>query len=580
MINTRTAVMVGLIATACVAPAFAGTEPAALSALVKLPVKEVTVFKDGHALVLHSGKMPTDKSGNVLMDYLPTPILGTFWSYASDKNCELTSVVASPRKVLVERTALNIREILEANTGADVVITDVNNNSFHATIVGIPERNCEELEKTAGPNGDQKLPVQGNLILLKTSEGTKVMKIERIRNVAFEGEYKSRVRKTEFRNLLTLKLDWKGKPRERADVGMMYVQKGLRWIPSYKVTIDGSGSAKIKLQGTLINDLTDLQDVKMHLVIGVPTFQFKDMVDPISLQKTIARVVRRSRGSESSRLSTAIMSQVADMRSANEQVPVEASPEVTGSEQSEDLFVFDVEHVTLKKNQRMVIPITAFTIPYTDIYTVDIPFTPPPETWSQLRGRHETELGRLFRAPKAVHRIRLNNKSKYPLTTAPALVMRNDRVIAQGIMRYTSAGSETDLELTTAVDIRIEKKDKESERTPNAVRWQDHQYGRIDLRGTIKLTNYRKHPVQLEVTRHVLGNVTDTDHDGTIEMLNVFEDSSFLPSGGFNRLSWWGWYNWPHWWYHFNGVGRIVWKLKLDPGENVELGYTWNYYWR
>lgn len=44
------------------------------SALQKMPIKELTVFKDGHAFVLHEGAMPTDKSGNVLLDYLPTPV--------------------------------------------------------------------------------------------------------------------------------------------------------------------------------------------------------------------------------------------------------------------------------------------------------------------------------------------------------------------------------------------------------------------------------------------------------------------------------------------------------------------------
>ena len=42
-------------------------EPATpLAALVSLPVKEVTVFKDGHAFVVHGGSMPTDASGNVV----------------------------------------------------------------------------------------------------------------------------------------------------------------------------------------------------------------------------------------------------------------------------------------------------------------------------------------------------------------------------------------------------------------------------------------------------------------------------------------------------------------------------------
>ena len=32
-------------------------------ALAKLPVKEITVFKDGHAFLLHEGVLPTDETG-------------------------------------------------------------------------------------------------------------------------------------------------------------------------------------------------------------------------------------------------------------------------------------------------------------------------------------------------------------------------------------------------------------------------------------------------------------------------------------------------------------------------------------
>ena len=100
-------------------------EPApALSALAHMPVKEVTVFKDGHAFVLHSGTMPVDAKGGVVLDYLPTPVMGTFWPFANDKACKLSSVTASQSRVAVERTAMTIRELLEANVGAEVTLTE------------------------------------------------------------------------------------------------------------------------------------------------------------------------------------------------------------------------------------------------------------------------------------------------------------------------------------------------------------------------------------------------------------------------------------------------------------------------
>lgn len=586
MNRTLVAVTVVLSLTASLVVA---EQAAPLGALAKMPVKEITVFKDGHAFVLHAGRMPTDASGNVLMDYLPTPVLGTFWPYSADKKVKLSAVVASKRKVLVKQTALTLRELLEANVEAEVFITETDNKTYLATIVGIPTRSSKELEATSPPNSGEKLPQKGGLILLKTDNGVKAVKIDRIRDVTFKGEHRSTSQREEFRNLLTLKLGWKGKPKAAADVGMMYLQKGVRWIPHYKITIDSEGKAHVKLQATLINELTDLEGVTVHLVVGVPTFQFKDTVDPISLQRQAAQLSQYFRQSSQSAyaMSNAIMSQVAYNQPVAVARPagVDLGPAVAGSQRNEDLFVFDIKNVTLKKGQRMVIPVTEFTIPYRDVYTLDIPFTPPAEVWGSVRQRYwqrsrssrNTEVARMFHAPKVMHKIRLTNKSKYPLTTAPALILCKGKVLAQGMMQYTSAGSEVDLTVTTAVDIRVEKDEKQTNRTPNAMKWNGYNHARIDLAGKIKLTNYCKKTTELEITRHVLGNVGKADQDGQAEMVNVLEDPGFAPSGG---RYWWQWYSWPGWWHHVNGIGRITWKLKLDAGKSVDLKYNWYYYWR
>ena len=71
-----------------------------------LPIKEITVFKDGHAFVLHEGKMPTDKNGNVCLDYLPNPVIGTFWAYSADAKVKLSSVVSAKIIISLENTAL------------------------------------------------------------------------------------------------------------------------------------------------------------------------------------------------------------------------------------------------------------------------------------------------------------------------------------------------------------------------------------------------------------------------------------------------------------------------------------------
>ena len=64
------------------------------------------------------------------------------------------------------------------------------------------------------------LPEKGNVVLLRTTEGTKAVTLERILDVTFKEPPKASVGNVEFRNLLTLKLDWGGRrPEPTADVG-------------------------------------------------------------------------------------------------------------------------------------------------------------------------------------------------------------------------------------------------------------------------------------------------------------------------------------------------------------------------
>src|ERR1700751_844305 len=85
---------------------FAIEKAAPLSTFGKLPIKELTVFKDGHAFVAHEGELPTDNHGNVVMDYLPAPVVGTFWPYVADPRASMRTVVAGQQRVAVEHTAL------------------------------------------------------------------------------------------------------------------------------------------------------------------------------------------------------------------------------------------------------------------------------------------------------------------------------------------------------------------------------------------------------------------------------------------------------------------------------------------
>lgn len=551
----------------------------------RLPVREVTIFKDGHAYVLHEGSMKTDDTGDVVMDYLPNPVMGTFWAYSAQPGVTLESVVSSRDELDVEHPSTSIEDLLKGNLGKAVLVKETTRSeTYQATILRI----LEETSPTpnAGVNRNYQPPQSTvKIVLLKAAEGIRAVPVNQIQQVTFLDNPSDSVMRKESKDTMALHLDWNGqKPAAEATVGMAYVQLGIRWIPNYRVEIDGNGKAVLKLQGTIINELADLDDVKTHLVIGVPNFAFKDVLDPISFQEAVTQLSSHFRTDNRTAyaFSNAIMSQQAAYNYEQRSIPmpgqngIDLGPELEGTGKAEDLFVFTLDHVTLKKGQRMVLPIAEFTLSYEDVYTVDIGFAPPLEMRRNFNSDQQLQLARLFHKPNAIHKIRLDNTSEYPLTTAPATIFKDGRILAQGMMTYTAIGNKGDLELTTAVNIGVQKADEQTNMTPNAVNWNGSNYSKIDMQGNIKLTNFGDKTVSIEVHRTILGNMDEAANDGTVKQLGYGYDDLVFEDG---VPYWWSWCSWPWWWFHFNSTGQADWTVELSPKETVELGYTWHYYW-
>jgi hypothetical protein len=557
----------------------AQAEPAA--SLTRMPIKEVTIFKDGHAFVIHQGRVPVDAAGQVVLDRLPTPLLGTFWPYSADRDVKLTAVTASRRPVRGEQTAIDLRGLMEANPGAVVELVDLDGKTISGRIRSLPARPVDELQTMEGRTDRDLMPTKGGVLLLETDQGVLALPLERVRSVNFKNPPAPKYASETFRNLLTLAFKWPEAGRRReTEVGMAYVQKGLRWIPSYKLTIGNTGKAHVQLQATLINELADLEDVTANLVVGVPTFAFKGTVDPMALQETVARLGEYfdTQSVSGTAMSNAIMAQVAvggREDNARSNVTPDLGPEVTGSEKDEDLFVFTVKQVTLKKGERMVLPVAEYELGYRDVYVLELPFAPPLEVRANANDAQQREIARLLGAPHFLHVLRLSNSSREPLTTAPALISSQDRVLGQGMMRYTAPGTESDLALTTAVDIKVTKSDKETGRVPGALTVDGSAYLRVDLDGRIAITNNRDQPVDIEVKRSVLGHAGTAGQMGKVEMVNAYEEG-----GAVTQPPWWGWYGWPGWWGAVNGVGQFTWKTRVEPGKRLALTYKWHYFWR
>jgi len=535
------------------------------AAKADLPIREVTVFKDGHAMVLRSGVAATNAAGDVVLDELPLPVLGTFWAFEDTEAAGLRSVRAGRVDEATQVEPGSIQDLLMLAVGEDVVLR-----------IGSDTEIRGRLTKIVGGTGGTAL-VAGD-------DGLVAVPMGQIQRVTFADPAVADRKREEVRHAerLTIDLGWDGAPAAEARVGMAYIQKGLRWIPSYRVTLLDDDTARVELQATLVNELADLHDVSMHLVVGVPTFAFEHTLDPIGLQDQIADLGQYFRRADQSgnMFSNAIMTQSARMAETRDFMPAGGpggppDVEVGGTESQEDLYVFHVDHVTLARGERLVVPIAVTEVPYEPVYTLDIPIAPPTETWQYFNTDQQRQIAQMLAQPKATHVLRMTNTSEHPFTTAPALVIREGRPLAQNLMRYTAKNAKVDLEVTKAVDIRIESSSKETGRDARALDWNGHTYARIDLAGLTEITNYKDNAIKLEVTRYVLGLADGASHDGEASQIDFFTDLDWSDP----TFQWYRWYGWPWWWSRLNGAAKFEWDLEMKPGERVELESKWHYMW-
>ncbi|MEQ1895392.1 MAG: hypothetical protein ABL998_22875, partial [Planctomycetota bacterium] len=494
-------------------------------------------------------------------------------STGSGSPSSTTLPFASAReRVLEERSALDLAELLRANTGATVTLVDMDNGEHTGRLLGLTERSAEELEQAEPEDALPRLAQFGTILRLETDQGIRALPLKRIRELRVKGELRPRYRAESLREHLTLRTD---RPGADVNVGVAYLEHGLRWIPSYRVELGGAGKAALRLEATLVNDQVDLAGATVHLVVGAPRFDFAGEVDPIALSSTVAALASQAPRQDlfSNRLSNALMTQSAQYAPESASAPGGAAPGLAGEGANEDLYLYTVRDVTLARGARLVLPLAEFELPYRDVYVLALELEPPPEVRTQFAGQQELELARLLGAPKAIHTLRLENTHTAPLTTAPALVLRDGKPLAQGRMSYTPSGARCDLAINAAVGVRVEVADRETGRGEERLLGND--YVRITASGTITLTNTKKEALELEVRREVLGRVDEIGQGGTKLQRSWQEFAS-----GPGLPTWWSWYSWESWWYRLNGLGRASWKLTLKPGESAKLEASWHYFWR
>ncbi len=212
---------------------------------------------------------------------------------------------------------------------------------------------------------------------------------------------------------------------------------------------------------------------------------------------------------------------------------------------AEDLFFYPLEDITLAKGETGYYPLFTETVPYTEFYHWEIPdYVSEEDRYGQSR-REERD------KPEEVwHSIRLTNTTNVPWTTAPAQIVKDGNIIGQDTLNYNPPKAKAKVKITQAVSVKAEQTEVEVDRERDAVRLYGYHYDRVNIKGTLSVTNFKGEAISLEIAKTLSGELKSTTP----------EAEDIVLARGLARM---------------NPVHLLTWTLDLKPGQRREITYAY-----
>ncbi len=531
-------------------------------------VKRVAVFKNGYAFTYREGEAQT-QNGWVYTNNTPIGVLGTIWGYSGSPNVRVMQLLASENEKREMERVTDIAEILIANEGARIRFIDNYNKAFEGTyeIVGRNRNFAAPVPRTDYFTDEYREDLV--TIALKTETGIMFFSAASIRNIEIVGQPKMEKIKISKENRLALKVEG-AKDGERINLGIAAFERGIRWIPAYRVEVKGSPvkEAKLELEAMLINELTDLKNSEIFFVVGVPHFLFQEQMSPLSMNTAFAGVSSYfsagTRGNRRDTYSNAIMTQQSNYQvdGADSSYDEDATPTVSNEERSntfsaEQLFLYQATDITLKKNERASLRLFSLTVPASEVFEWTLNDAPnTTQRYLDYSGNSNSTPLLQDLSSKVWYALRLKNQTGMPWTTAPALSFREWKPMGQDMLSFTPVGGENILRITPATEVIGTHKLEEKARVQADIRYAGSTYSfdLITVEGTIKLKNIKKEAVEVVLTRNLIGDVVSATDAGKISR------------EGLNLQA-------------VNPNSVVKWNLSLPSGEK-EIKYTYKIYVR
>lgn len=512
-----------------------------------LKIVSVAAFKNGLAFVVKQGDVRLE-AGSGRIAPIPSATLGSLWIAPNDPGASLDEVVAYRYKVAAPQNLTALAEVLLANPGK-VVTVYYNQRDYTGEIVGVQktERSAED----APADTAQKPHTSPEFLLLKSEGKLLALLLRNISQVVLPAGAVLQTSLEEEHKALRFKV--KG-ASGHAKVTMGYLERGLGWTPSYLINIQDEKTAQITMQAGLIDDAEDLQDANVFSVVGVPNFAYSHIPSPMALQQSLLEFMQAAtrrdqvtNSFDSNAIAGQRMVGLENMGMADRADFSGTIEELAGAPE-EDLFLYTRSGVTLARGERASYNVFSGSVGYEHIYEWEVQDRVRVDGFGNVQqysgSSDATRINNIW------HSLRLKNSTKFPWTSAPAMVISGTKPLSQDTLAYTPKGASTNLKLTIATDLRSSHEERELTRQPNMEHRRGYNYDLVTVEGKLKVKNFKSKDVQLSIGKTLRGAVESQSDDGKNEKLGEAIQAD-------------------------NPMSRLTWEITLKPGEEKTISYRY-----
>ncbi len=572
---------------------------------LELRTEKVVVFKDGFCLVVKRGAATTDENGEIHLEDVPdSAVLGSFWATPASGRLLTTTAgwVESEKTIERELPCADRIEVLEANVGRECTV-ELSDKSIHTGVIrrvlvretsstlgdplraafGLPVVVAHPRRPRPDPHAAASAPVvsgiSGQYFVLDTAEGDLLLSASDIRKLGIR-EMKTTITRTVTSTDRAKRMTFRfAEPDARRELLVVYFRPGVRWIPTYRIDLsggragDGPRTAEIDLQAEIINEAEDLIDTPIDIVVGVPNFRFRTVASPLTLERvlrnTLVEAAPQLMGQFRNDFSNLLYTQRAgELHRAGAQPPAAEAgagvelPEELTAEGRQDLFVYNLPRMTLRRGERTAVSIFRATSPYRDVYTWDLHVVRNNIAVAPSGSGVQSPLS--ISQNEVWRQIELTNTTDVPWTTGAAMIMDGHQPLAQELLTYTSPTDVCRVPVTVSVDARGTFEEREVRRDLRAIEWNRYHYARIRQEAMLGLCNHKSEAIQVEITLRFGGKADEVSHDGTVTL------------APYSATDWENYRGDPV----VNNSSRVRWTVDLDPEEVFEPTVVYDYYTR